>query len=743
MVLHEKAAMDERMTQTSEGDLALPHQDGIDGESPKISSDTSRVDNGTQTSGVKENGPLTAENDILILGNDPLAVGKSDPAENARLEWDSPVEYILSCLGCVVGLGNIWRFPYVCYINGGGAFLIPYLLMVLFVGLPLFLLEVTIGQYSSSGPIMVWEASPLFKGVGITMVFGALLGGTYYNMIIGYASYYMFASFEPELPWQHCGHDYNTKYCYSKEEAEACEAFNGTWVGQQCYNTTNATSVDGSVYETICSKASTGGGTCWNGSFSPTQPYLDDIVTHRRSPSDEYFNFGMLDRSERIEDAEYLKWDISLAYLLVWLLCFVCIAKGIKSVGKAVYFTAVFPYVILIILFVRGITLPGSIDGIKYYILPDWSKLQSPKVWADAACQVFFSLSIGCGGLITYSSYNRFKTNIYRDTLIVTLGDCLTSFFAGFVIFAVLGYMANEQGVQVPDVVTSGSGLMFIVFPEIVTHLPYPNFWAAAFFLMVILLGIDTSFAGVENFMTGVLDVLPALRRRNRTLLAFVYCMAMFVIGLSMCTRAGIYWVELMNYYNGGWSVMLTALIETIAFSWVYGADRVLDDIEQMLGFRPSFFWKFCWKFVSPAIIFGILIFTFVNFEPLTYGDYALPQWAQTIGWLMATVPVATMITYAVYRLGDTYILSDYDGLGLCQRLVKLTTATSKWGPRTEKVSDETTTKKTTLDDESEGEDGLGEGGRRRTNAISFDNPAFEERSTEDRFGSLKFINMV
>ena len=123
---------------------------------------------------------------------------------------------------------------------------------------------------------------------------------------------------------------------------------------------------------------------------------------------------------------------------------------------QAVYFTATFPYVILVILFFRGVTLKGADKGIEFYIIPDWEKLKEPKVWVDAAGQIFFSLSVGFGGLMTFASYNKYNNNIYRDTLIVAIGNCLTSFFAGFVIFSILGHMAHVLDRDVEDVATSG-----------------------------------------------------------------------------------------------------------------------------------------------------------------------------------------------------------------------------------------------------------------------------------------------
>ncbi|KAI0235583.1 Sodium- and chloride-dependent glycine transporter 1 [Lamellibrachia satsuma] len=346
-----------------------------------------------------------------------------------------------------------------------------------------------------------------------------------------------------------------------------------------------------------------------------------------------------------------------------------------------VYFTATFPYLVLIILFFRGVTLPGALDGIKFYVIPQWSKLLEPKVWGDAAGQIFFSLSVGMGGLMTFASYNKFHNNIYRDTMIVTIGNCVTSLFAGFVIFAILGFMAHERGVDVPEVVKSGAGLAFIAYPEVVTHLPIPQLWSFLFFFMLITLGLDSQFAGLESIMTSIIDTVPRLRR-YKTWVALILCIVMYILGLTMCSEAGIYWLELMSYYAAGWSLVLIGLIECVVFSWVYGANRLIDNIEEMVGFRLNAHWWFCWKFITPLLLVVIFVVNVIEFTPLAVGDYVMPPWAQALGWLMAVASVAAIIPYAIYHIWSSYNNPEYDGVTFWRRLAKLSQPTEQWGKR-------------------------------------------------------------
>lgn len=623
-----------------------------------------------------------------------------------RGQWDSPVEFILSCLGYAVGLGNIWRFPYMCYENGGGAFLIPYVIMLTFVGLPVFFIELSTGQYSGAGPLHVWEAAPLFQGIGMGMVVISFLGCIYYNMVIGWSLYYLFACFQKNLPWKDCTNDFNTPYCYSKREADDCEALpNATWFNQTCYNETWKDLADPDVL-------------AWLKNVS----HADNRV----SASEEYLNYEVLDRSDKIEDTEYVKWDLALCLLAAWVLCFVCVIKGIKSSGKAVYFTATFPYLVLAILFFRGVTLEGAGKGIEFYIIPEWDKLAKPKVWADAAGQIFFSLSVGMGGLMTFASYNKFHNNVYRDTLIVVIGNSLTSFFAGFVIFSVLGFMAHELGVDVKDVANSGSGLAFVAYPEVVTRLTPSHLWAILFFLMLITLGLDSQFAGIENLMTATVDTFPRLRPK-KTLVALILCIIMFILGLTMCTRAGLYWTDLIGYYSSGWCLVLIGLAEGIVFPWIYGTKRLMADIEHMVGFKLNIHWWICWTFITPVLLIIVLGFNIYEFTPLAFGDYTLPDWAQALGWMMAVAAVIPIPIFAAGRIIQSYKKPAFDGLNVWQRVVKLCKPSDKWMPSFEKYR-----KDDVLDDQHPPAYTVGNnnsyGGELRP--TTFDNAAYQNSET-------------
>uniref|UniRef100_A0AAV2LW35 BAP29/BAP31 transmembrane domain-containing protein n=1 Tax=Knipowitschia caucasica TaxID=637954 RepID=A0AAV2LW35_KNICA len=241
---------------------------------------------------------------------------------------------------------------------------------------------------------------------------------TYYIMVLTWALYYLVHSFRATLPWVGCDNPWNTPSCSEIFQQATC---NSSLVNSTLANITG-----------------------------------NQSCVLSRSPIIEFWENKVLDISSGLDEPGSIKWELALCLMAVWIMVYFCVWKGVKSTGKIVYFTATFPYVVLIILFVRGLTLPGAYDGIMYYLKPDWSKLGEAQVWIDAGTQVFFSYAIGLGALTALGSYNRFNNDCYKDAFVLALINSGTSFFAGFVVFSILGFMAAEQGVDISQVAESG-----------------------------------------------------------------------------------------------------------------------------------------------------------------------------------------------------------------------------------------------------------------------------------------------
>ncbi|NWT50986.1 SC6A5 protein, partial [Erythrocercus mccallii] len=534
----------------------------------------------------------------------------------ARGNWSSKLDFILSMVGYAVGLGNVWRFPYLAFKNGGGAFLIPYLMMLALAGIPIFFLEVSLGQFASQGPVSVWKAIPalqekvnlindLLEKVSATeqssnnLVWSNAFLSFYNNNNNNKISTFYFSVPPPHFFLDSC--------------------IIGDHPKIQIKNSTFCMS----AYPNL---------TMVNFTREGNKTFV--------SGSEEYFKYFVLKISAGIEYPGEIRWPLALSLFLAWVIVYASLAKGIKSSGKVVYFTATFPYVVLIILLIRGVTLPGAGDGIWYFITPKWEKLIDAMVWKDAATQIFFSLSAAWGGLITLSSYNKFHNNCYRDTLIVTCTNSATSIFAGFVIFSVIGFMANELKVNIEAVADQGPGIAFVVYPEALTRLPLSPFWAIIFFLMLLTLGLDTMFATIETIVTSVSDEFPKYLRTHKALFTLGCCVSFFIMGFPMITQGGMYMLQLVDTYAASYSLVIIAIFELVGVSYIYGLQRFCEDIEMMIGFQPSKFWRVCWAFVTPTILTFILCFSFYQWEPMTYGAYHYPGWSMVLGWLMLACSV-------------------------------------------------------------------------------------------------------
>ncbi|KAL3054896.1 hypothetical protein OYC64_017759 [Pagothenia borchgrevinki] len=525
-----------------------------------------------------------------------------------RGQWANKREFILSVSGQIIGLGNVWRFPYLCFKNGGGAFLIPYVVFLFMCGIPIFFLEVSLGQLTAQGGITCWrKICPIFGGLGYGSQVTLLYRVVYYIVILAWAFLYLFSSFHTVLPWASCNNTWNTDNCID--------------CGQ-----------NDSVYR-----------------------HINENTT---SSVKEFWQRRVLGLSGGIEEMGSIRWDLAGCLLLSWIICYFCIWKGIKATGKVVYVTATFPVVMLIVMLIRGLTLPGALTGIRYYLYPDLTRLTDPQVWMDAGSQVLFSYGICVGTLQAMGSYNKYNNNCYKDTFALCALNSLTSFVAGFAVFSVLGFMSHELGVDISTVDESGPGLAFIAYPRALSMMPLPQLWAAFFFIMIILLGLDSEFVCLEGLVTAISDMFPSffLIGHRRKLLLLIICGVSFVIGLFMVTEGGLYVFLLFDYYAcSGIPLMIFAILECVCVGWIYGADRYYDNIKEMIGYYPSSLMKYCWKFITPCLCVGTLIFSMVKFTLLKYNNtYEYPWWGFAIGMGLALSSVLLTPLWIIYRMAVT-----------------------------------------------------------------------------------------
>ncbi|KAG7260610.1 hypothetical protein CRUP_008632 [Coryphaenoides rupestris] len=302
---------------------------------------------------------------------------EEEEEEEERPAWNSKLQYILAQVGFSVGLGNVWRFPYLCQKNGGGAYLVPYLILLVAIGIPLFFLELAVGQRIRRGSIGVWNyISPRLGGIGFASCLVCFFVALYYNVIISWSLFYFSQSFQQPLPWHEC-------------------------------------------------------------------PLIKNQNSTCHSATTFYWYREALDISDSISDGAQLNWRMTLCLLAAWTMVCLAMIKGIQSSGKVMYFSSLFPYVVLICFLVRTLLLKGSFDGIRHMFTPKLEIMLEAKVWREAATQVFFALGLGFGGVIAFSSYNKRDNNCHFDAVLVSFINFFTSVLATLVVFAVLGFKAN------------------------------------------------------------------------------------------------------------------------------------------------------------------------------------------------------------------------------------------------------------------------------------------------------------
>ncbi|KAI3381027.1 hypothetical protein SNEBB_001132 [Seison nebaliae] len=563
------------------------------------------------------------------------------PLKTHRDHFKSPWHFFLSLVGFGVGIGNVWRFPYICYKGGGGAFLIIYLLSVFFIGIPIFFLEISMGQWMDDAGLSVWNIVPIAKGIGIAMLIVLFYLCMYYNIIVAWALRYMFAVFTKVLPWKNCQNSWNTICCMQRlnrthikighlHSNQIVEASNISMLMEQLDFQNNSSPFNN------CNESS----------------FTDHV--------EQYWRNNVLEISEGVGQLETVRWDLALCLLLAWILVFVCLMKGIHSLTIVMYFTVIMPYVCLVILLITGATMPGAKKGVSWYLYPNLTVLKDVQVWADAGTQVFFSYSLSIGALYSLGSYNEFHHNSFRDCFLFAAINSLTSILAGFSVFTVIGSMASQYGIPIQEVATAGPGLTFVAFPKALLQLPAPQFFSFLFFLTIVSLGLDTQFIQVQGFAQAIVDMWPNKlgTRRRRQIVLLCFCIIEFIFGLIFVTRAGAYILQLIDIFSGSRVVLLLAAIQCCAIGYVYGIDRYIDNMTVMLEYPFPRWIKWIYLLITPIFTFIIFIFSLTQAGKFKYGNYLYPNAAVRIGWTITFSTLSSIFIYAgtiFYMTPGTY----------------------------------------------------------------------------------------
>jgi len=482
-----------------------------------------------------------------------------------RERWINRPAFVMAAIGSAVGLGNIWRFPYVAYENGGGAFLIPYFVALLTAGIPLMIVEYGLGHMEQgSAPASLAGIARRSEWIGWwALVVGSIIS-FYYAVVMAWCWDYLWYS--PAVSWQ-----------------ENAKAF--------------------------------------------------------------FFN-RILQISDGPAELGGLSIPVLIGLAITWLSIFLIVYKGVHRVGKVVMVTVPLPVILIAAMFIRGLTLKGSLEGLAFYLTPDFGKLLRPRVWLDAYSQVFFSLSLGFGILIAYASYLPRKSDINNNAFITSLADCGISYFAGFAVFSVLGYLSTITGMGVDSVVDKGPSLAFITYPIAIKNMPLSPLWGIVFFATLITLGIDSAFSIVEGVVAGLMDKWGIPRFRA----TLYFCILGLLAGLLFASKAGLYWLDIVDHWMTNFGLAFVGFLECIVIGYFFSTRTFRDYVNSCSDFKVGIWWDVMIKFVTPLMLGILLVFNFINEVKTPYEGY--PMWAIiTGGWGLSLA--AALLGVGLMKIGN------------------------------------------------------------------------------------------
>lgn len=473
----------------------------------------------------------------------------SEPAQEQKREaFSSRRVFILAAIGSAVGLGNIWRFPYVAYDNGGGAFMIPYIVALLTAGLPFLMLDYGLGHRNrGSAPLSFARISRKGEPLGWWQVAICFVIAIYYAAIIGWAAVY--AIFSIDKSW---GSDpaayFNTEFLESADPGLSM-----------------------------------------------------DFVT------------GLL-----------------IPLLLVWVVLLVVMAMGVqKGIGMVSVIFIPILVVAFLALVVQALFLDGAAEGLQALFTPDWGALGDTSVWIAAYGQIFFSLSVGFGIMITYSAYVSRKENMTGSGLVVGFANSGFELLAGIGVFAALGFIASSTGGDPGEAAQGGGiGLAFMAFPTIINEAPAGALLGVLFFVSLLIAGITSLISVLEVVIAAVRDKFE-LARVAAVLVVVVPAAVASILLFS--TSTSLYALDIIDHFINQFGILLVAVVSMLTLAWVF---RVVPTLATHLNRTGSLklgvVWRALVSVITPVALIWILVDQFrINIDT-PYGGY--PDWM--IGWL-------------------------------------------------------------------------------------------------------------
>ncbi|MGI6721613.1 MAG: sodium-dependent transporter [Anaerovoracaceae bacterium] len=454
-------------------------------------------------------------------------------------KWNSKLGFLMAAIGSAVGLGNLWRFPYVAASNGGGAFLLPYLIAIFTTGIPILIMEYTIGKtYRGGAPAGLARMNKKFEWLGWIQVMISFMIYIYYFAIVVWTLCYVWFSFTQ------------------------------AWGSDPTRFFTKFLGVTGSAHQ------------------------LGGIQT-----------------------------NLILPFCIVWGLAALIMYLGIsKGVEKACRIGLPILMVLTLVLVIRGITLPGAASGLQYMFKPRWSSLHDPHVWVAAYGQIFYSLSIAFGIMISYASYLPKKTDVVNSAFITATANHGFEIFAGIGVFSIIGFMATSQGVPVSDVAGQGVGLAFMTFPTAISTMPaMRGLVGVCFFGALFVAGITSLISISQVIITGIEGKFKIEHRRATTLVL----VPALLLSILFITGGGLNILDILDAFTNQIALTFSGLLEVILIAWFFNPEEIRKIANEYSNFSVGKWWTFCLKFITVIMLGVMTVLNTYQFITQGYGDYA------------------------------------------------------------------------------------------------------------------------
>ena len=446
-------------------------------------------------------------------------------AENKKLEWNSNFAFMMAMIGSAVGLGNIWRFPNVLYSNGGGSFMIPYIVSLFLLGISFVLVEYAVGfKFKRSLARILFAVSKKLEPVAWFILLIVFLIATYYVCVVGWDLIYIVLSL--------------TK--------------------------------------------------AWGAN------------------PDLFFANNVLQATDSISGIFTIVPMVFASVFAIWFMAWFIIKRdlndGIGNVSKVLL-----PVLCLIVVGIVAfsLTLPGASIGYTQIFTPDWSALTNLDVWLAAFGQIIFSLSLGMAIAMTYASYLPEGSKLVDNAVIVAFSNSGFEVFNSIGTFSILGFMALTTGMPFNELVTEGTGLAFVVFPQVFNTMgDVAYIIGPLFFICILFAGITSLIALLEGVCYSISEKFLIERKKTAT----AVCIVGFLISIIFTTGVGSTILGVFDAYLNNFALLFAILLECIIFGWIYKFDDLIETLNNNSRIKVGKTWKAVIKYILPICIAGLWI---------------------------------------------------------------------------------------------------------------------------------------